>query len=106
MQPLSGGATAVLLHWSYLRRSALVGQALASRFPTEDAWQTVVDDPLFRDTLERFAALLDELREVALLEGPEGIDKLPFDGAHECLTALATLIGTSADDLLNVSVYA
>jgi hypothetical protein len=106
VQPLSGGAAAVLLHWSYLRRSALIGRALAERFPTEEAWQSWFEDQAARDMVEEFAALMDELREIAVLEGPEHADQLDYDRARSCLTTLAEQLGVTPDDLLNVSVYA
>lgn len=108
--PVSPAVPALLLHLSYLRRSAIVGRALAEVFPTEADWLGAVNDPAFRTAVVRFAQVIDTVREQAVLAaGAEDALELGaqhYDAAIEAVSELAERIGVAVDDLLTVALYA
>lgn len=60
---------AMLLKLSYARSMWLVGEALAVKYPTEGAFEALLQSPEFFDAAESFAQIIDDIRSLGLING-------------------------------------
>lgn len=108
----TAGATAVLLHLTYLRAQAAVSQGLVEQFPTRAEWDAATQqDPDVLAMIEQLAVVIHEVRSLAgTMDAPTLDDLAAFGAAHydHALTAvadLATRLGVAPHDLLTVLTY-
>lgn len=101
---------AVVLHLSYLRSQLLVADALARRYPTEEAWQALLNDPLFQETIRDLSEIVADLRDGGLLgltPDPAALAAAAqqhHGRALEAVEDLAQALGVDPHDLLTVLI--
>lgn len=104
--------TAAVLHLSWLRSSALVGAALAARFPTARSWEEVMSDPTFQAEIAAFAGVVDDIRNHVQIGDAMDLELLESTGAEHYGRALESLAltaerwGVEPEDLLVVLIHA
>jgi hypothetical protein len=113
MPELSYAAVAAALELSRLRRQMRVALALLVRYPTEQAWTAALDDPVFVESLNAFAEVLNDIKhDTAVMvdaTSPEAISDA-VDRHHgralESIEGVAEMLSLDPDDLLTVLIDA
>jgi hypothetical protein len=103
---LSYAAVAVTLELSRLRSSLRVGMALVQRFPQEDDWWALLDDPEIIDSLNALAEVVNDMRvdtaEATTAEEVAAGVAAHHDRAVEAVSLVAEVLGVPSEDLLAV----
>lgn len=99
-------SVAVMLYLSRLRSEAILGQALAKHFPTTEAWEGFMADPIVHEEIQSFAGVVEDIRSgqaSALALTPEVVAELAaphMTRALEALSLTAERLGIDAEHLL------
>jgi hypothetical protein len=99
--------TAAILRLSAVRSWALVGLKFAHHYPDEASWQEALTSPAFLETIEEFAAAIQQIRyaiQVGPVADPVAAARVVqghYDRAVGTLSAFAVLHDLAPEDLLN-----
>lgn len=97
---------AMILDMQRARSTWLVGMALATKFPDEEDWEALLQDPDFLDTAESLAEVVDDVRTLSAMGGvtPEAVAEAVSQHhgrAIEAVEPLSERLGVDPNDLLS-----
>lgn len=98
------------LQLSYLRASWLVAKRLAEIAPTEHLWEDFQQDPLYLQTLEELADVIEDIRASVSFEEVPTPDEVSlavqqhYQRGLECVAVLGERLDVAPEDLLTVLV--
>lgn len=107
---LTYAALAVTLELSRLRSTLLVGTALVSRFPEEEDWWGLTQEPEYVESVNSLAEVLSDIQaDVSTDDGatPDAIAAAAerhHQRALEAVEVLAERLGVPAEDVLTVLI--
>lgn len=109
---LSYAALAATLELSRLRSLMLVGAALVTKFPTDEAWWGLLEDPDYIESLNALADVINDIRADVNVQDaltPESV-ATAADNHHgravEAIQLVADRLEIPPEDLLTVLISA
>jgi hypothetical protein len=107
---LTYAALGLTMGLSHLRSALLVGTALVSRFPSEEAWWGLLSDPIYVESLNALAEVINDIRQDAAVLGSNTPEEIATAAENhhlrtlEAVELIAERLEVPVEDLLNVLV--
>ena len=109
---LSYAAIAATMELSRLRSAFIIGAALVAKYPTDEEWFRLVEDPIYVESLNDLAVVINEISQDSQLEDaltPETV-ALAASKHHgralDSIALIADTLGVPPEDLLSVLINA